>query len=367
MKKIVVGMSGGVDSSMSLLLLKQQGWHPVGVTLKLPVWEHPCNPLRQNACCTPESVALAKSVCERLGVEHHDVDAQAEFRRKVMDYFLRELRSTRTPNPCVVCNPGVKFRMLFDWAHEHGIEHVATGHYARTRLNPSTGRYELLMASDRSKDQTYGLSMLPQEWLRNIVFPLGELTKKEVFSLAKREGFEVFLKRKESQDLCFVSGKSLRAFLEAEIGTRKGEIVDLSGKILGTHRGLHFTTIGQRKGIGIPGSYRVAGFDTGNNRLIVSEDEEDLLSKQVPLEGVRYLSGETPDGPLSVDAKVRYRQPLARATIYPGSGATARLVFAEPQSAVTPGQFCVFYSGEVCLGAGAISAQAGGGTQGRDR
>ena len=357
MKRIVVGMSGGVDSSMSLLILKQQGWQPIGVTLKLPVWENSCNLLRQNVCCTPESVALAKSVCERLGAEHHEMDAQAGFRRDVMDYFLREHRSTRTPNPCVVCNPRIKFRMLFEWAHSHGVEHVATGHYARTRLNPLTGRYELLMACDRSKDQTYGLSMLPQEWLKNIVFPLGELTKKEVFSLAKREGFEVFLKRKESQDLCFVSGKSLRAFLEAEIGTRKGEIIDTAGKTLGTHRGLHFTTIGQHKGLGIPGSYRVVGFDTGNNRLIVSDDEKDLLRKDVLLEGVRYLSGGTPGGPLPVEAKVRYRQPLAAATLYPGEGATARVMFSEPQSAVTPGQFCVFYSGEVCLGAGAITAQ----------
>ena len=356
-KKIVVGMSGGVDSSMTLLLLKKAGWAPVGVSLKLPIWDDPQNLLRENVCCSTESLDIAKGVCEKLGVPYHQYDVKKDFQKYVMDYFISELKSARTPNPCAICNRYLKFKKLFDWAHENGIEHIATGHYASTCLNKKTGKYELLQAKDKSKDQTYGLCLLPNEWLRYIHFPLGIHTKDEVYKVAKREGFDIFLKRKQSQNLCFVAGKALPKYVGQKLGASPGEIMDENEKILGTHNGLHFFTIGQKKGLNLrlPGAFYVKEFDRKNNRLIVTKDQDSIFQKRIIISNFNFVSGVHPEKPTEVWAKIRYVQPLSKAILYPEENGEVKIAFRQPQYATCQGQFCVAYEGNVCLGGGVIS------------
>ena len=352
-KKIVVGMSGGVDSSMALLLLKKQGWQPVGVSLKLPVWEGTANCMRENACCTDESLRIAANVCKRLGARHYIYDVRREFRRAVMDYFVGELRKGRTPNPCAVCNRYLKFKKLFEWARKHGIKYVATGHYAKTRVNARTGEAELLRPKDLQKDQTYGLSLLPRTWLKHIVFPLGNYTKQEVYKMADREGFKIFLKRRQSQDLCFVSGHSLLHYVKAKLGEKTGTIVDDAGRVLGRHDGLHFYTMGQRRGLNLPCTHFVKAFDVRNNRLIVTKDRKGLLQKEVLLLPFNFISGRRPKGKIEVSAKIRYRQQPQRAVLIP-AGRRVRVIFKKPLEAIAPGQICAVYKNKTCLGGGFI-------------
>ncbi len=356
-KKIVVGMSGGVDSSMALLLLKQQGWQPVGVSLKLPVWEGEANCMRENACCTAESLRIARDVCRKLGVPHHIYDVRHEFRCKVMNYFVSELRQGRTPNPCAVCNRKLKFRKLFEWARKHGIRYIATGHYARTRVNARTGEAKMLRPKDLQKDQTYGLSLLPRAWLKRIIFPLGEYTKKEVYEMAEREGFEIFLKRRQSQDLCFVSGSAMPLYVKENLGERSGQIVDDEGRIVGRHQGLHFYTIGQRRGLNLPDTHFVKEFDIRGNRLIVTKDRKGLLKKEVLVSPFNYLVGKQPKGRMEVSAKIRYRQEPQSAALFP-AGKGVRIVFKKPLEAIALGQICTAYKKDTCIGGGFISRTA---------
>ncbi len=356
-----MGMSGGVDSSMALLLLKRSGWDPIGVSLKLPVWSDPKNTLRENICCTAESLQTAKMVCDQLEVPYYVYDVQKEFSVEVTNYFLQEVASAHTPNPCVICNRRLKFKQLFAFAAQQGVDYVATGHYARIRKNEGSGKYELLMAKDKGKDQTYSLCFLPQEWLGNIIFPLGEYLKKDVYQLASETGFASFTTQKESQNFCFVSGSSLPAYLEQELGTKPGLIVDSWGTVLGEHRGLHFYTIGQRKGLRLPGGpYYVQGYDEEKNHLLASRDPEEGAKKEVTLSPYSFTSGEDPVMEMVVEAKIRYHQPLARAVLSPPREGKLQITFEEEQKAVTPGQFVVFYEcrareGEVCLGGGRIT------------
>jgi len=354
-EKIVVGMSGGVDSSMSLVLLKKQGWQPIGVSLRLPVWQSAQNLLRENVCCTAESLRIARGICQKLKVPYHIFDVRDDFCREVIDYFVAEAEDYRTPNPCIICNRRLKFQKLFEFAKNVGAHYVATGHYARTRRNKKTGKFELLVAKDKDKDQTYSLCFLPQEWLPSIFFPLGDYTKDEVYRMAKKEGFELFLKRPQSQDFCFVAGKSLPPFLEETIGRKPGEIVDTKGNVLGQHEGLHFYTLGQRRRIGLAGGpYFVKELDVPRNRLVVTTDKKEIVKREIRLAPFNFISGTLPQKASKVLAKVRYHQPLGRATLFPPVENKLKLVFDEPQPAVTPGQFAVFYKKDVCWGGGMI-------------
>ena len=355
-KKIVVGMSEGIDSSVSLLLLKKQGFDPVGLSLKYAVWKNKRNLLRENVCCSPKSFRIAKEICQKLNIPHFIVDVSEEFEKKVINYFISELKNNKTPNPCVICNRYLKFKKLFEWAKEHNIRYVATGHYARIRKNPKTKKYELLRAKDKNKDQTYSLNFLPQKWLKNIIFPVGDYLKEEIYRIALREGFDFFLKRKQSQDFCFVAGKSLLYFLEAKIGKKPGLIMDTEDNILGKHKGLHFYTIGQRKGIRLTGGpYFVVDFDISKNILKVSKDLDKLYKKEIFLSPYHFISGITPQNKILVMAKVRYRQSLSRAILSPIKKNRLKIVFDNSQKAPTPGQFCVFWKGDVCLGGGVIN------------
>jgi len=353
-KKIVVGMSGGVDSSMSLVLLKKKGWQPIGVSLKLPVWKGCGNPLRENVCCTAESLRIARAVCGKMNVPYCTVNAQAQFRREVMDYFVRELRHGRTPNPCAMCNRNMKFKLLLDYARRNGIGHVATGHYAKVRMD-RRGNARLLRAVDKGKDQSYGLSFLTQEQLRRIIFPLGGLTKAEVYALAEKEGFDFFLKRKQSQDLCFVSGSALPKYVETKLGKKTGEIVDEKGNAIGTHEGLHFYTIGQRRGLRLPQKYYVKEFDMRKNLLVVTDDRRKVRGREARLTNLNFISGEVPEKKISVMAQARYRQKPEKAGVEVLQGGKAVVKFARHVESITPGQVCALYRGSECIGAGIIS------------
>ena len=358
-KKVVVGLSGGVDSSVSLLLLKKQGYQPIGVSLKYALWENEKNVLKENICCSKESFVIAKEICQQLKVPYYILDYRLDFEEKVMGYFLTLLKDKKTPNPCLVCNRLVKFNKLFEFAKEKGAQYVATGHYARIRKNQKRGQYELLKGKDKKKDQSYFLCLLDQKQLKKIIFPLGDLTKKEVYQIAKKEGFDFFVKRKQSQDLCFVSRQSIPFYLEEKIGLQPGDIVDTKGKILGEHQGLYFYTIGQRRRINLSaGPWWVVGFDKKKNQLIVTNKENDpaLFSQTVILSDYQFISGKLPQKTIRVKAKIRFNQPLASAKLYPLPKKNLRLVFDQPQKAVTPGQWTVFYQGEVCLGGGVIKA-----------
>lgn len=355
-KKIVVGMSGGVDSSIALYLLKEQGWQPIGVSLRYAVWQDKENQLRENVCCSAESFQIAKAVCKKLHVPHHIIDVEKDFKKKVIDYFIGDLKMNRTPNPCIMCNRHLKFKKLFAAAKSLGANYVATGHYARTHKNAKTGNYELLKARDGKKDQTYSLCFLPQKWLAKIIFPLGKYTKKEVFKLANKIGFRIFLKRKQSQDFCFVAGRSMKRFLKKELGEKEGNIADVAGNQLGKHKGLHFYTIGQRRGINLPGGpYFVVRLNRKENTLIVSQDKKDLYRKEIVLSPCHFISGDAPRDTLRVKAKTRHLQPLASATLARASKNNTQLMFDRPQKAVTPGQFAVFYNRATCLGGGIIA------------
>lgn len=347
--KIVVAMSGGVDSSLAAVLLQKQGYEVIGVTLKL---------VEGSRCCDVEAVSHAREVCKRYGLQHHVIDVSREFDRVVIDYFIGELKAARTPNPCVFCNRFLKFEQLLRIAREFGAEMIATGHYARVRCRD--GQWELLRGRDKEKDQSYYLCFLKQAWLAKILFPIGGYAKSEIYELAREEGLDFLVQKKQSQDLCFVDDKLRRSFIGSRLEDQPGEIVDVSGQVLGGHEGLHHYTIGQRKGLSLNGGpHFVVGFDVKKRRVIVSEDSEasELYQSVVGLRRVNFVSGR-PTGDVDVMAKIRYQQKLSRALLRAsGSGTgsgSVQLEFAKPQRAVTKGQIAVFYQGEKCLGGGII-------------
>jgi len=359
-KKIIVGLSGGVDSSVSLLLLKKAGYQPIGVSFKYAVWKDKKNLLKENVCCSEESFAIAREICRRLDVPYQIINEEISFRDKVIGYFLDVFRNKQTPNPCLICNRLVKFEKLIEVADKEKAGHIATGHYARIKRGRD-GKFQLLKGKDTQKDQSYFLALLEQKHLKRIIFPLGDYTKKKVYQIAAKAGFEFFKKTRQSQDLCFIAGKSIPFYLEEELGFEPGEIINSEGKVLGKHQGLYFYTVGQRRGIDLPrGPWWVASLDKAKNRLIVTDKKNDpiLFKKEILLSDYNFISGNLPMAPLSVIAKTRYNQKLSRAKLYlfkkQGSKLPLKLVFSRAQKAVTPGQWAVFYQKDVCLGGGKI-------------
>ncbi len=325
--RIIVGLSGGIDSSVSLLLLKKQGYEPIGLTLKY------------DALQNKESIKIARKICEEAKVPHYILDCKKEFKKKVIGYFSNLLKKGKTPSPCIICNHLVKFKSLFNFARKKGAQYVATGHYARIKNN------QLLRAKDKEKDQSYFLCLLRQKQLKKIIFPLGDLTKKEVYKIAKKEKLNFIIKQKQSQDLCFTLPKMI---------SNPGQIINQKGSILGEHKGLHLYTIGQRKGIQLSnGPWWVIGFNKKKNQLIVTNKENDpvLYKKEVVLTNAHFISGQPFKKIIKVKAKTRFNQSLALAKFYPNS---SKLIFEKPQKAVTPGQWAVFYNNKVCLGSGMI-------------
>lgn len=364
-KTTAVAMSGGVDSSTVAALLCERGDSVVGLTMQL--WNQRRLPElqgdgpKQHRCCSIDDVYDARRVAEHLQMPFYVVNFEREFEEEVIRPFVEDYIHGRTPIPCTRCNNDVKFDRLLVTAREIGAERIATGHYARIRHNVETGRYELLRAVDASKDQTYFLFGLTQEQLAHADFPLGELTKQEVRDIARRLAVPV-AEKPESQEICFVPTGNYVRFIEGymrEQGTAlpdsPGDIVSTSGEVVGRHGGLHQYTVGQRRGLGfsIGRPVYVVSLDRKNNRLVVGDDCE-LRSSTCEVRDVNWIPFECPNGPLRARVRVRNRHEPAEAEITPIDKSSARLTFAEPQRAITPGQAAVFYVGEQVLGGGWI-------------
>lgn len=352
--RVLLGMSGGVDSSVAAWLLKEQGYEVVGVTMK--VWPQDCMSRAEDKCCGPQAVADARGVAYALGIPHYVVDEAADFERLVIDYFSSEYKAGRTPNPCVMCNEKVKFGNMLRKADDLGAEFIATGHYARIEHGPGGSR--LGRAADRQKDQSYFLFSLRQDQLRRALMPLGNLTKPEVRAVAKKLGLKVYDKE-DSQEICFVPGNDYKAFLKSHLSEKEfhpGGIYDLKGNRLGDHEGIEFYTIGQRKGLG-GGSAKpryVVDIDPETSSVIVGE-AEDLLREGCILTHAIW-HGEPLQGRRQIMIKIRYSHPGIYATVEPDPDHADRLHvrFDEPQRAVTPGQAAVCYDGDWVLGGGWI-------------
>jgi tRNA-uridine 2-sulfurtransferase len=353
LKKVVVGLSGGLDSSLAIFLLQKQGYQPIGVSLKFSVWPNKKNLCRENLCCTNESFSLARKLCQKLKVPYYMVDCQKEFNKMVIDYFIKELKAGRTPNPCVVCNQKLRFPKLFQLAKKFGAFYVATGHYANLGHNLKSKILNLKSAVDKTKDQTYFLYTLKQNQLKKLIFPLGNMTKDEAREIAFKE--KIQYTQHESQDFCFVANQSLTEFLKTKIGQKQGPIYDTHHKLLGSHQGLHFYTIGQRKGLSFGKKYWVCDIKKKNNALIITDNLKDIdgQKKEIYLTNFNFISGQMPINPVIAWVKCRSQQKLIKAKIYKAKS-KIRVVFNKPQWAITPGQSCVFYQGKVCLGGGVI-------------
>jgi len=356
---IVVAMSGGVDSSVAAALLAEQGYDVIGITLQL--WgKDVCVSSGTRLCCSVRDALDAKAVARRLGIRHETLELVEEFREHVIDYFVDSYRQGLTPNPCIACNTHIKFGSLFERADALGASLVATGHYARSGVDPATGRSILRRSDDPSKDQSYVLFDLTQAQLARARFPLGALSKPRVRALAKALGLET-AEKADSQDVCFVRDRNKDGFLRRALGAAEepGPIVDHQGRQLGMHRGLLGYTIGQREGLGIAvGSpVYVVAIDQPNNRLVVGPRDE-LLGRVVAAERVNWVSIPPPDGPLRAWAKIRSRHEAAAALVVPEEGGRMRVEFDEAQPAITPGQAIVLYDGELVLGGGWIAPPA---------
>lgn len=349
--RVVVAMSGGVDSSVAAAVLKEQGCDVVGLMLKL--WSDGESG-RANRCCTPADVDAARTVASQLGIPFYLINIADSFKATVVDYFIAEYTAGRTPNPCLMCNRHIRYELLLNKALSLGAQYLATGHYARVRQ--VAGLYQLLRGVDPQKDQSYVLSVLGQKELAHAWWPLGEMTKPQVRELAAR--FDLAVAEKvESQDLCFLADGDYRDFLarHAPAGAiRPGQLRDRSGNVLGEHRGLPFYTIGQRKGIGLAASepLYVIALDVADNAVIVGPQDE-LGRRECSARHMHYVSGAEPIEPFRASAKIRYKARETAVTVYP-QGARARVEFDEPQRDITPGQGLVLFDGEVVIGQGFI-------------
>ncbi len=352
MSKIVVGMSGGVDSAVAALLLKQQGHEVIGLFMKN--WEDDDGP--DGACPAKQDFMDVLAVADKIGIEVEAVNFAKEYRERVFALFLTEYQAGRTPNPDVLCNAEIKFKAFLDHAISLGAEKIATGHYARVRER--FGRFELLKAEDGGKDQSYFLHRLNQAQLSKAMFPLGDLYKREVREIARQAGLPVHSK-KDSTGICFIGERPFREFLERYLPRTPGEMVTPEGKVMGRHQGLAYHTLGQRQGLGIGGQgepWFVAAKDMDNNRLIVVQghDHPLLLKSCLTAADLSWVSGAAPHTEWVYAAKTRYRQADAPCSITRVDGASCDIDFAQPQWAVTPGQSVVLYDSEVCLGGGVI-------------
>lgn len=344
-EKVFIGLSGGVDSAVAAALLKEQGYDVAGVFMRF--WKD--GQAGQNACCSVESEAKALGVAKKLGIPFYIFNFEAKFKKAVVDYFLKDLKAGRTPNPCVVCNPQIKFGLFLAQALKLGADFVSTGHYALTKKD--RGTIKLFAARDKQKDQSYFLHRLGQRQLKKVIFPLGGYTKEEVYELAKRWSLPHQLH--QSFDICFAA--DYPGFLKKHLKLKPGKIIDAQGKEIGRHGGLPLYTIGQRASVGGPGPFFVLKKDVKKNLLSVSNIKRDLFKKEMLVEKASWVNGAVPRLARDYRIKIRYGGRAAKAVLRLRAGQKLFVVFDKPQWAITPGQSAVFYGrkGEV-LGGGII-------------
>ena len=356
MKKALIAMSGGVDSSVAAYLMQQRGWDCIGVTMRL-FRNEDAGISRSRSCCSLDDVEDARSVAYRLGMPYYVFNFTDDFRAQVMQRFVCAYENGATPNPCIDCNRYLKFDRLYHRAGELGCDCVVTGHYAR--IEEREGRYFLQRAADPSKDQSYVLYDLTQEQLAHTRFPLGELSKTETRKIAQEQGF-FNAEKPDSQDICFVPDGDYAKVIENRTGKtpEPGPFLDLNGKVVGTHRGIIHYTVGQRRGLRMPsdGKIYVVKILPEQNAVVVGPNEA-LFTRECTVPGMHWISGEAPALPLRCSAKTRYRQPEQPCTVYPAGEGGIRLVFDEPLRAITPGQSAVLYDGDTVLGGGIIARE----------
>lgn len=353
--RALIGMSGGVDSSVAALLMQERGYECIGATMRLYAGEVSA-PDGSKTCCSLDDVEDARSVARRMGIPHYVFNFTEEFHREVIQKFVDTYFAGGTPNPCIDCNRFLKFGKLLQRARELGCDYVVSGHYARVERDSETGRYLLKRAADSAKDQTYFLACLSQEQLAHVQFPVGGLTKEQVRQIAEAHGF-VTARKHDSQDICFVPGGDYTAFLKEYTGREliPGDYLNQSGCPVGRHRGAVCYTIGQRKGLGLAmgAPVYVCAKDMAANTVTVGPNEA-LFSPSLIADNWVWYPFETLTAPLRVTAKIRHSQFDRPATVYPTEEGRARVVFDEPQRAISPGQAVVLYQGETVVGGGTI-------------
>jgi len=345
-KRVLLGMSGGVDSSASAVVLKQKGYEVIGATMKL--WDEGCLFNHAND---------AKKVCDKLNIEHHIFDCQNQFKEHVVNDFIQCYQCGKTPNPCVECNKYLKFGEFNKIAEELECDYIATGHYAKVEYSEKYNQYVLKKSKEEKKDQSYFLYRIPKEILPKIIFPLEDFSNKEEIRNIARENDLIVAEKSESQEICFITDNDYVGFIKNNSNNKfkEGNIVNNKGEILGKHDGIINYTVGQRKGLGI--SYKeplyVLKIDKEKNEVIVGTEQE-LYTNEVYIEDINYLVTDLENKEIEVQAKVRYRAKPARATLYPLENGKAKFIFNESQRAITPGQSLVFYIDDIVVGGGKI-------------